>query len=534
MIKKYYATKDNTITNAFESSLTTRGTGSNMGASDILETFSIYGQVSSAAGGLTSELERILVQFPIDQVVADRSSGVLPASGSVSFYLNLYNAKHSETLPRDFYLSVRSLRQAWQEGSGLDMVSYNDLTYDQTGSNWIKSAGPTSWTTAGGYYWGNDDLSSSFSQYFNLGTEDLSIDISNVVEQWVNNANGVNPSGWVSNNPATWSKPNYGVLIRLSGSYESAPRSYYTKKFFSRTSQYFLNRPTLEARWDSSKQDDRGSFYLSSSLAPSADNLNTIYLYNYVRGRLTDIPSINTATHGIMVSLYSGSAANTEPSGEALRLSADGVYVNPYAGARPNWNQVVTGGWVSTGIYSASFAYTGSTTINTVYDVWFSGSDAIANSAAATLQFKTGSIAVKRFSSLMHTDTPTYVLSVNNRKTGYNYSQTHRVKLYVRQKNWSPNIYTTATTVPNSMVFESASYQIYRVADDRVIIPYNTGSDNATRLSYDVSGNYFDFDASYLEPNYTYGVKFSIYDTDTQTYEEQPYAYKFRVIKNEY
>ena len=89
MIKKYYATKDNTITNAFESSLTTRGTGSNMGASDILETFSIYGQVSSAAGGLTSELERILVQFPIDQVVADRSSGVLPASGSVSFYLNL-------------------------------------------------------------------------------------------------------------------------------------------------------------------------------------------------------------------------------------------------------------------------------------------------------------------------------------------------------------------------------------------------------------------------------------------------------------
>ena len=43
-IKRYTANKDNTITNALESNLTSRGTGSNMGASDVLEVFSIYGQ----------------------------------------------------------------------------------------------------------------------------------------------------------------------------------------------------------------------------------------------------------------------------------------------------------------------------------------------------------------------------------------------------------------------------------------------------------------------------------------------------------
>ena len=43
------ASKDNTITNAFKENLTTRGTGSNMGASDILEVFTIYGQASSAS-----------------------------------------------------------------------------------------------------------------------------------------------------------------------------------------------------------------------------------------------------------------------------------------------------------------------------------------------------------------------------------------------------------------------------------------------------------------------------------------------------
>ena len=43
-IKRFFATKDNTISNAFKDGLTTRATGSNMGASDILEVFSINGQ----------------------------------------------------------------------------------------------------------------------------------------------------------------------------------------------------------------------------------------------------------------------------------------------------------------------------------------------------------------------------------------------------------------------------------------------------------------------------------------------------------
>ena len=40
-IKKYFATADNTITNARGLNISTKGTGSNMGASDILEVFSI-------------------------------------------------------------------------------------------------------------------------------------------------------------------------------------------------------------------------------------------------------------------------------------------------------------------------------------------------------------------------------------------------------------------------------------------------------------------------------------------------------------
>jgi len=176
--------------------------------------------------------------------------------------------------------------------------------------------------------------------------EDLEVDISDLVEQWIDGT-----------------KENYGIGIRLTSSLEAssstnlvgATSSYYTKRFFARGTQYFFKKPVIEARWDSSTQDDRGDFYYSSSLAPAADNLNTVYLYNFVRGNLTNIPSVGTGE--IFVSLYSGSTA---PVGSKLTL---------YDG-----NTNITGGYVSTGIYSCSLAITAaSTPFKTLYDVWHSG-----------------------------------------------------------------------------------------------------------------------------------------------------------------
>ena len=147
-IKKYYATKDNSITNAFRDGLVTRGTGSNMGQSDILETFSIYGQETSSS----VELQRILIEFDVDQIINDRNSNLIPSAGGVNFVLKLCNARHGETLPRNYDLQVLAVSASWQEGIGLDMDDYSDLTYNQKGSNWIKRSGSVSWTTAGGDY----------------------------------------------------------------------------------------------------------------------------------------------------------------------------------------------------------------------------------------------------------------------------------------------------------------------------------------------------------------------------------------------
>jgi len=80
----------------------------------------------------------------------------------------------------------------------------------------------------------------------------------------------------------------------------------------------------------------------------------------------------------------------------------------------------------------------------------------------------------------------------------------------------------------------SASYRVFRTFDALEVIPYNTGSDFATGLSYDVSGNYFELDMSNLEPGYEYGFKFAFYDEEINSWNEQNKIFKFRVLDYEY
>ena len=131
-IKKFVATKDNTITNAFEEDLSTRATSANMGSSDVLEIFSIYSQATEGS----IEKSRVIVEFPVDKIQAQRSSGDIPSAGGVQFYINLNNVVHSETLAQQSKIAVSPILQSWSEGTGLDMETYTD----SGASNWISSS----------------------------------------------------------------------------------------------------------------------------------------------------------------------------------------------------------------------------------------------------------------------------------------------------------------------------------------------------------------------------------------------------------
>tara|TARA_R100000426_G_scaffold19771_1_gene17100 strand:+ start:14116 stop:15969 length:1854 start_codon:yes stop_codon:yes gene_type:complete len=614
-IKRYYARKDNTITNAFKSNLQTRGDSSNMGQSDILEVFSIYAQATTSS----SELSRILIEFDTDAINADRTSGVIPASGSVNFFLKMYDAEHSQTTPKNYTLLVQPISQSWNEGLGLDMEEYSDLD----ASNYISASSGVAWaditgratasietvvkelltagtftltdaadtsttygfvtgvdvsanTTAytpgttvnigidgmaggdagatadqiiarinagtnigftasktgnnvlvtqntpgtvgnktnaqdsgmgafvvnnftggsnveGGSYVDNEQH--SFTQSFNTGFEDLEIDVSQVVEGWIMGKAG----GGLD---------NFGFGVRLTGSDETQEQSFYTKMFFARGSQFFHKRPIIEARWDDSKKDNRGDFFLSSSLVPASDNLMNLYLYNVARGELKNIPSIGNGN--IFVSIYSGS---TGPVGNKLELPAGGGVV---AGGDLN----ITGGFVETGIYSCSFAYP-SSSITTIFDVWHDGGN-------PDKIFHTGSaITVKTFNSQNYNFDQKYVSKVTNLRSAYSRNERVRFRLYTRQKDWSPTIYTVANNKIETSIVDNAYYRFTRVSDNLEVIPFGTGSLNHTRLSYDVSGSYFDLEMDLFDTDTVYELDFAYLINGS--YVQQPEKFRFRV-----
>jgi hypothetical protein len=353
-------------------------------------------------------------------------------------------------------------------------------------------------------------LSSSFTQTYVDGTEDLEIDVTKLVEQWINSAGNV-----------LGSKNNYGVGVMLSSSHESESRSYYTKKFFSRSSEFFFKRPMLEARFDSRELDNRGNLIYSSSLATADENLNKIYLYNYFRGQLRNIPGVGTGTIG--VSIFSSSAGT--PAGSALALVADGAHVRSAA------TLSVTGGYASTGIYTASFALTAAATpLTTIHDVWFKLDDARLN-AAGGVQYRTGSITPQTLVAYDQAPSDEHVTNITNLKPAYSTSETARFRVYIREKDWCPTVYSVSSKDAENKLIESGSYKVFRVVDELDVVPYGTGSDLHTAMSYDVSGNYFDLDMSMLEADYMYGIRFAYYNNSIGSYVEQPEVFKFRVEK---
>ncbi len=498
-IKRYYLTKDNTISNAFKSNLTTRATGSNMGAADILEAFVIHGQTSAAISAANAEQSRILVEFDMDTILSDITNGTIPSS-SVDYVLRMCNAPHASTTPLSYSLDVSMVKEnSWQEGSGLDMDNYSDLGE----SNWEYATPSAPWDLAGGDYYGvGSTLSSSF--FFDGGTEDLELNINFAVDKWRTNSTLY---------------PNYGLIIKNTDPVISGSEgTYFTKMFFGRTSEFFLKRPYVEARWDSSRKDNRGNFVVSSSMVPTEDNVNVLYLYNRARGQLVNIPGLVGNT--LSVQVFSGTVG---PAGDTIRL-VDGI--NQGNGFFLTGGLLIENGAAQTGIYTCSLAsaLTGASaaeilTTGSYFDVWSTGS----------VQFFTGSFLPETISAQGLTYDTSYVTTITNLASSYAQGQKPVLRLFTRKKDWSPTIYTVATADIVPEIIENAYYKVFRTVDEMEVIPYGTGSvnKNCTRLSYDVSGNYFELDTSYLDKGYSYGIQFSYYLDGV--YEDQKEIFKFRV-----
>lgn len=466
-ILKYTASADTTITDAFKPNTTSRAYYANMGAADSLELFSI------PHSGSSPERTRILVRFPIADISASRNAGNLPASGSVNFIFKLYNVQHPETLPSNYDIIVKPISGSWDEGYGLDLENYTDNGQIQGGGygvGWkFKSTTDVSevWSSDGGdFYSGYDKV-----YHVDKGTEDIEVDVTDIVEDQI--ANVISKDG---------------LAVMLSGAYEDGTNNevYYTKRFSARSSEYFYKVPALEARWESVVKDDRNDFYYSSPNLSSEDNLQNIYFYNRFNGILKDIPS------------------NIIP------------FVSIYDSNNNLLTSSIQSAKVSTGIYKASFAITGSNS-DELSDVWYSGS----------VSFYTGSIEAKVRSFEDSAISLETVFSITNLKKSYTNHEKPSIRVFGRYKDWSPTIYKVANTAIQTTTFKNLYYKIVRIVDNLTIIDYGIDPIPFTKCSYDKLGNYFDLDMSMFEPGYAYGIKLMLLNEDIKV--ELPNTYRFKV-----
>lgn len=435
MIYRIYPTKDTWITNFPTSRV--RRTGSNVGAAESLEVFKSAGVSGSIGSFASASLGRILMYFGSDLLAASTGSGVVP--GSPRYYLHLAHKTHANTLPYSFDLFVHPVSGAWDEGRGRDDIDLLDAGV----ANWEKRTSTDYWVIPGGDFLAGP----SSSAHFDTGEEDLEVDVTALVNGWID--------GTV---------PNCGLLVKVTGTVESDLdfTDVYTKRFYSRTSNFEDRRPYLEARYSDFIRDDRSNMFWSRT--------GSLVLYNLVGDQFADLVGdqfiVNIA----------------DSSGTLATLTAS------YSGR--------------TGIYSASFALPSSSYSGSVfYDLWGSGS----------YSFLTGTFLFGDGGATTDPDPRNIAARVRNVQDEYTPDDVVQFDVVFREKAGRvPFVQSASLDTTAPIIAERAWYSIENDSTRQRVIPFDTGSDDATRLSYDADGNFFKFRMANLHAGNVYRIVFLV------------------------
>lgn len=176
---------------------------------------------------------RVLVQFNNTEIKNYISSSNI-SSGNYSASLRLYESNGTQGLSEEYSISVHPLLEQWAEGVGKfgdDPKTTDGCSYTfRTNVNDISQ----SWTTPGGTI---ADVSASFmagqlTQSFKNESPDININITSILQAQLD---GV--------------IPNYGFLLKLSGSIETRSTSFEDLKFFSGQTNTIYN-PRIELKHD--------------------------------------------------------------------------------------------------------------------------------------------------------------------------------------------------------------------------------------------------------------------------------------------
>lgn len=438
---RIYPNKDNWITDAHPDGDTSiRASGSNHGRSPALNIFARKGDISSAS----IELARSLVRFDITELSGKIYTDLAIPSSSVTYKLRMFDMRHEDTVPTSYDLFVYPVSRSWDEGVGIDDDKHNDSGW----ANWLSASSTQTWDATGSDFYSTTNFGSA-SQRFDYGNEDLEVNVSDLVINWL-----------------TASIPNYGIVIKLGDSEEKNGTNYFVKKFHGRETKFVDRMPYIEARWSNDViKDNRNNF--------AFDQDSNLYLYNLIRGDLTNL------TAPVIVRIQDGITSSS-------------------------FSSEVTASFVEVGIYSASFnvVNTSSFSASIWNDIWFSGSRVYMTGAFKPLVL-TGS-GIDQYDE--------FDLDVVNLKRKYSVSEEARVVVNVRKRDFATHT-GLVSSASLDLEREYIDKMYYKVINDETgedVIPYGTGSSPYTQLSYNGDGNFFNIWMQNFIPGFKYRLIFLI------------------------
>lgn len=477
MFKILNTLKDTYITNKVIGGI--RCVNSNVGKASTLDLYKLYGE-NEINNEYLVEDTKLLIQFDLDPLYDLLNLNKIDINGSsFNVTMKLFDVYGGQPTPENFTININPLSQSFDEGLGKDIVRYADLdssnyiTASHSNNVWLLSGANLSGTVPAqcDYYTtlvSNNDL--TVTQTFVVGTEDLSVDVTQLISATLTNQ-----------------IPNNGFRISFSDSIQNDLRTYFVKRFASRQAYDHSKHPQLIVKYDDSILDDSGNLELDSN--------NNVFLYNY--------------NHNILENLNS-----TGSNSIKLKL------ITPISGS--NYELIFTGSQVAydsnliTGIYSAS-VYVSSSNSNVQLKlqqtgsidftpVWIYNNDSLIHSGTKLTFYQKQKLNYRK--SLNN-----YTVSVSGIKNTHSNDEIVRVRVNIFDYTSPIITFVKKPLILNGLVIKHVYYQVRDYESNQIIIPFDTIK-NSTRLSSDYQGMWFDLDTSNLILGHTYVIDILISNGD--------------------
>lgn len=247
-------------------------------------------------GTINGDVSRYIFDIDFDPLIEKIDNGIIKPTQILTHTLVLVNTirfspERVGGLFNDFItqrassfdLDLYNVDEDWDEGNGYDFVYIDEQfpNIPHQAVNWFDKKTDVPWIVEGGYISGTTGNTIIGSQHFQVGNEDIKIDVTD----YVNNRLFSGATGYTGTTGFTGA--SYGLGIKFPEDLEILETLHRQAVAFHGKDTTTFFEPYIETTYDNRITDDRNYFFL--------DKDNELYLYSNVGGTLQDV-TVNSVT----------------------------------------------------------------------------------------------------------------------------------------------------------------------------------------------------------------------------------------------